>query len=272
MLSAMSHRVLDTKSREEPDWLSRADGEDAGAVAALVLGAGRGERLGHSLPKAFVPLAGQTLIERSIRSLSESRSIGRIQPVLDPREFDRFKDLELQDVTELIDPVGGGAERQDSMREGLESLPSEILWVAVHDAARGLVSPNDVARVVARARTTGAAILAERVRDTIKRVADGKVVETPARDECWAAQTPQVMRRDWLEESMEKAAAGNRLATDDAQLLEWAGFPVSIVEAQGPNPKITRPEDLAGAEALARQYASEIGRVIEEESEGEKSR
>jgi len=248
------------------------DPDAAASVAALVLGAGRGERLGHSLPKAFVPVSGQTLIERSIRSLSESGSIGRIQPVLDPREFDRFKELKLQDVPQLIGPVGGGAERQDSMRAGLRSLPNEIRWVAVHDAARGLVSPNDIARVVARARQSGAAILAERVRDTIKRVSDGKIVETPPREECWAAQTPQVMRRDWLEESMEKAAARDRLGTDDAQLLEWAGFPVAIVEARDPNPKITRPEDLAGAEALASKDDSALARVVAENLEGEEAR
>jgi 2-C-methyl-D-erythritol 4-phosphate cytidylyltransferase len=272
MLCAMSDQVSNEESEEKSEPPSGEGLEETASVAALVLGAGRGERLGHSLPKAFVPVAGQTLIERSIRSLSGSRSIGRIQPVLDPGEFDRFKELELQDVPQLISPVGGGAERQDSMREGLRSLPNEIRWVAVHDAARGLVSSKDVARVVARARQTGAAILAERVRDTIKRVVDGRVVETPPREECWAAQTPQVMRRDWLEESMEKASASDRLGTDDAQLLEWAGFPVAIVEAQDPNPKITRPEDLALAEAITKKEASAFAPVMVGNSEGEDAR
>jgi len=239
--------MLCAMSDLDPDNEKDFDGPEA--VAALVLGAGRGERLGHLLPKAFVPLHGRSLIERSIRALVESGAIGRIQPVLDSSEFGRFKELGLRDITRLADPVAGGAERQDSMRAGLQSLPEEICWVAVHDAARCLVSAEDVVRVVAAAQESGAAILAERVQDTIKRVVDGRIVETPPRETCWAAQTPQVMRRDWLETAMEKAAAEGRIGTDDAQLLEWAGFPVEIVEASGPNPKITRPEDLAGAEA-----------------------
>lgn len=251
MLCAMSDLESETISKSKPKKArATAGAEGAGAVAALVLGAGRGQRLGHALPKAFVELAGQTLLERSIRALAGSGAIGRIQPVLDSADLDRYTELGLQDIPELVDPVGGGAERQDSMRAGLRSLPEEIRWVAVHDAARCLISAEDVDRVVARAREAGAAILAERVRDTIKRVAHGRVVETPAREACWAAQTPQVVRRDWLEESVEKAANENRMATDDAQLLEWAGFPVEVVESKDPNPKITRPEDLAAAEAM----------------------
>lgn len=224
--------------------------EGADSVAALVLGAGRGERLGHALPKAFVPLAGTTLLERSIRAIAESKAVGRIQPVLAKADFDLFNVLALQDVPGLVAPVVGGAERQDSVRAGLRTLPESVRWVAVHDAARCLVSPADIARVVARACETGAAILAEPVRDTIKRVADGRIVETPERSSCWAAQTPQVIRRDWLEAGLEEAARRGRLATDDAQLAEWAGHPVEVVESTGPNPKITRPEDLTGAEAM----------------------
>ncbi len=237
--------------------MSEALLEETRSVAALVLGAGRGERLGQPLPKAFVCLAGSTLIERSIRALFESGVVGRIQPVLDPAEFERFKELELHDIRSLVGPVAGGAARQDSMRGGLRSLPKEVDWVVVHDAARCLVSPTDIRRVVAMARKTGAAILAEPVRDTIKRVAEAQIVETPPRDTCWAAQTPQVMRRDWLEAAIQAAAEAGRLGTDDAQLLEWAGHPVRIVEPATPNPKITRPEDLAFAEAIVR--AAETG-------------
>jgi 2-C-methyl-D-erythritol 4-phosphate cytidylyltransferase len=254
MLCAMLEVTPENRSEIVPE------PEDVESVAALVLGAGRGERLGHVLPKAFVPLARRSLIEWSIRALVESQSVGRILPVLDPSEFERFKMLGLRDIPRLADPVAGGAERQDSMRAGLRSLPDEIRWVAVHDAARCLVSPGDVARVVAKARECGAAILAERVSDTIKRVVGGKIVETPPRAECWAAQTPQVIRRDWLEEAVEKARVAERLATDDAQLLEWAGFAVQVVEARTPNPKLTRPEDLIVAESFLRAAGEEATR------------
>ncbi|MCP4906071.1 MAG: 2-C-methyl-D-erythritol 4-phosphate cytidylyltransferase [bacterium] len=221
------------------------------SIAALVLGAGRGERLGHALPKAFVPLAGRTLIERSIRALSDSGAFCRIQPVLAESEFERFDRLGLvASVEGVVAPVEGGKERQDSMWAGLAVLPGEIEFVAVHDAARCLVSEGDLRAVVVAAQEEGAAILAERSRDTLKRVAGGRVVETPAREEYWAAQTPQVVRRDWLVKAVEAAVKAGRSATDDAQLVEWMGHPVRVVEARSPNPKITRAEDLLLAEAL----------------------
>jgi len=135
--------------------------------------------------------------------------------------------------------------------------PDRVRWVAIHDAARCLVSADDVRRVVEAAREGGAAILAEPVRDTIKRVVEGRIVETPPRQECWAAQTPQVVRRDWLEEGLEAAAAAGRVATDDAQLVEWLGRDVRVVESQQPNPKITRPEDLVAARAMLEAAAGE---------------
>jgi len=221
-----------------------------GGVAALVLAAGRGERLGHALPKAFVPLAGSTLLERSIRALASAATFEVIQPVVASGDLDACVDLDLSGVSGLAPPIPGGKERQDSMRAGLAALPAQIELVAVHDAARCLVSAGDVRAVVAAARETGAALLGERSRDTLKRVVAGRVVETPDRNECWAAQTPQVVRRDWLVAAMEEAVRAGRLGTDDVQLVEWAGHPVAMVEATAPNPKITRPEDLRMAEAL----------------------
>ncbi|MBW2423793.1 MAG: 2-C-methyl-D-erythritol 4-phosphate cytidylyltransferase, partial [Deltaproteobacteria bacterium] len=108
----------------------------------------------------------------------------------------------------------------------------------------------------------GAAILAEPVRDTIKRVVDGRIVETPPRQECWAAQTPQVVRRDWLEDGLASASAAGRLATDDAQLVEWLGREVRVVASRRPNPKITRPEDLVAARAMLNAGSGEMGGSI----------
>ncbi|MFK7895863.1 MAG: 2-C-methyl-D-erythritol 4-phosphate cytidylyltransferase [Myxococcota bacterium] len=222
----------------------------AGSVAALVLGAGRGERLGHALPKAFVPLAGQTLLEHSLAALAASGVFAQIVPVLAAADFARFETLELAGIAGLATPVAGGAERQDSMAAGLRSLPPEIEFVAVHDAARCLVTVEDLRRVVAAARETGAALLGEPVRDTLKRVDGTRVVETPNRALYWAAQTPQVMRRDWLAAAIAEAEKAGRQATDDAQLIEWAGHEVTMVGSTGPNPKITLPVDLLLGELL----------------------
>jgi 2-C-methyl-D-erythritol 4-phosphate cytidylyltransferase len=230
-------------------------------VAALVLAAGRGERLGGAVPKAFVEVAGQTLLERSIRSLAASKRFDCIVPVIagrDRADFDALADR-MKDVVGLRAAVSGGAERQDSMRAGLASLPEGIELVAVHDAARCLVDPEDVERVLDVAAETGAAILGERVRDTLKRVVEGRIVETPDRASLWAAQTPQVFRRDWLEAATAAAERAGRRATDDAALVEDRGHAVSMVEAMAPNPKITRPEDLLFAGLLLESRAGRRG-------------
>lgn len=206
-------------------------------------------------------LAGRTLLERSLRALVQADVFDSLQPVIPAEDVDRYRAIEGRAAiegmpsarpsgTRLAEPVVGGAERQDSVRAGLAALPPGVAWVAVHDAARCLVAPEDVRRVVAAARAGGAAILAERARDTLKRVDEGRVMETPERAGLWAAQTPQVIRRDWLLEGLEAAERDGRRATDDAQLVEWLGREVRVVESHGANPKITVPDDLVAAEAL----------------------
>jgi 2-C-methyl-D-erythritol 4-phosphate cytidylyltransferase len=153
--------------------------------------------------------------------------------------------------------VAGGAERQDSVRCGLEALPAEVTHVAVHDAARPLVRPGDVTRVVRAARSCGAALLAVPVRDTIKRVESGRVVATPPRSECYAAQTPQVFRIDWLRDALAKADADGVRGTDDASLVERLGVAVEVVEGDPANLKITSAEDLALAEVWLRRRGEE---------------
>ena len=219
-------------------------------VAALVLGAGRGERLGHALPKAFVPLAGRPLLAHALDALAETPEIDLVVPVIPADARERFAQVAaaLRCGEKLVPPAIGGAERQDSVAAGLAVLPADVELVAVHDAARPLVRPADVTRVVDAARGCGAAVLAVPVGDTIKRVRDGRIVETPARAECWAAQTPQVFRIEWLREALAKAAAERRIGTDCAQLVEALGVPVHVVEGDPGNRKVTRAEDLAWAE------------------------
>jgi 2-C-methyl-D-erythritol 4-phosphate cytidylyltransferase len=222
-------------------------------VAALVLAAGRGERLGASLPKAFVPVAGRSLVARAIDALAACPEVDAIVPVVAAEELERFATIaasELAGVRGLAAAVPGGAQRQDSTRAGLAALPPEVEWVAVHDAARPLLRPEDVSRVVAAARRSGAALLAVPVRDTIKRAREGRVVETPRRAELWAAQTPQVFRAALLREALAKADAEGFRGTDDAELVERLGVAVSIVPGDPRNLKITAPEDLAIAELL----------------------
>jgi 2-C-methyl-D-erythritol 4-phosphate cytidylyltransferase len=219
-------------------------------VAALVLGAGRGERLGEAIPKAFVPLCGKPLLVHALAALASAPEIDIAIPVVGASELPRMQALasELGSIPGLQAPVIGGAERQDSMMAGLAALPADVDLVAVHDAARPLVTAEAIGRVVAAARQTGAAILAVPVRDTIKRVRDGLIVETPNRAECYAAQTPQVFRVELLREALEKAAAEGFVGTDDAEIVERIGVPVAVVVGDPSNIKITDRADLDAAE------------------------
>ncbi len=217
-------------------------------VASVVLGAGRGERMGGGFPKAYAVLAGCSLFERSIATMLKVPSIEIVQPVIGAADGDLFASGVSLEDPRLRAPVTGGAERQDSVAAGLSALPNEVEWVAVHDAARCLVTKEEIVRVIDEAREHGAALLAIPARDTIKRVRGGAVVETPDRTECWAAQTPQVFRRDLLTEAFAKATAEGFVGTDDAQLVERLGVAVRVVRGSDRNIKLTVPEDLAVAE------------------------
>ena len=225
------------------------------SVAALVLAAGRGERLGQRLPKAFVALAGRPLLLHALEALASAGEISRLVPVIAEADLERYRALasSLAALPGLAEPAFGGSERQDSVRAGLESLPAGVTLVVIHDAARPLVRPAMVSRVIAEAREFGAAILAAPARDTIKRVRDGRILETPDRRECFAAQTPQVFRTELLREALAKAAADGFRGTDDAQLVERLGVAVRVVPGGPENLKITDPEDLFVAEARLRR-------------------
>ena len=219
-------------------------------TAVLILGAGRGERLGGLTPKAFVPLLGIPLLVRSIQTVLAAEGVDFVQPVLAEADFALYDKLDLPADPRLGAPVRGGAQRQDSVASGLEALPEETSWVAVHDAARCLVTPAEIERVCRAGRTHGAAILATPVRDTIKRTRGRAVMETPDRETLWAAQTPQFFERALLVRALDNARAEGFVGTDDSQLVERLGESVEVVEGSPENIKITVPADLQWAEAL----------------------
>ncbi len=225
------------------------------STAAILLCAGRGERLGADVPKAFVPLAGRPLFAWSLAALQACPAVDAIVvvgPLPTTRELLAASGGSFDRVVAFVE---GGAERQHSVARGLAAVPAEHAFVAVHDAARALVTPGVIARAIAAGREHGAAIAAVPLADTLKQVADGRIVATPPRAGLWLAQTPQVFRRDWLEAAH---AAATATATDDAALVEAQGHGVRVAEGDPLNFKITTPADHALAEAwLARGTASE---------------
>ena len=214
-------------------------------AVALVVAAGRGERLGSDGPKAFVALAGRPLLEWSIAALSAVAAIERIVVALP----------EGAEAPEGCIGVPGGAERSHSVRAALAAA-GEADVVLVHDAARPLLTAALVEACLA-ALDDGdwdAAIAAAPVTDTIKRAgADGLVAETLDRSALWAIQTPQVFRRAALERALASSDAELAAATDDAMLVEQDGGRVRVVAAPRENLKVTTQLDLAVAELLLRR-------------------
>lgn len=216
---------------------------------AVVVAAGDGRRLGCALRKAAVPLAGVPMVVHSIRTLAGARSFAGGVVVVHPDDLDRARGEWLASVGSPGSShwcvVAGGPTRAVSVQAGIQALPSQARWVAIHDAARPLVDRSDIEAVVGRATEVGAAILASPVVETLKRVREGRVCETVDRSELWRAETPQVARIDCLTQAYADWPEGD---TDDAAVLERAGVQVAVVPSRSPNPKITVPADLRNAE------------------------
>jgi len=215
-------------------------------VGVLLLSAGSGKRFGSNIPKQYLEVAGKPLILHTLNSLAQEKRIAVVQPVVS------HCDLWYQDAVagsawdfNLLSAIKGGAERSVSMQNGLAALPDDIDMVAVHDAARPLPSKALLQDVLDMAERHGAAIPGIAVHDTIKRIdADGKVIETPQRNSLMAVQTPQVARRDWFEQALAQEKERLHLHTDDASVLEAAGFAVYISQGDVSNRKVTTKQDM----------------------------
>jgi 2-C-methyl-D-erythritol 4-phosphate cytidylyltransferase len=222
-------------------------------VNVILVAGGTGRRFGGVLAKQFQLLGGRPMLVVTAGRFAGVPGLARMIVVAAPEATDH--------CAALLEPLGlplrfapAGAERQHSVANGIAALDEDCAFVVVHDAARPLVRPTSIAVCLAAARTTGAAILATPVSDTVKQVKDGRIVATVPRGDLWLAQTPQIFAVDVLRRAHAVAAA-DEVATDDAALVERLGLPVAIVPGEASNRKITTPEDLVWAEAvLATSY------------------
>jgi 2-C-methyl-D-erythritol 4-phosphate cytidylyltransferase len=222
-----------------------------GPAWGIVVAAGRSERMG-GIDKVFAPLMGRPLLAWTLRAFKTCEAIEGVVVVAAPESIGNMqafiREWRFDNVTAV---VPGGATRQASVRAGLDATDGAAI-VAVHDAARPLVTPEMINEGVALARERGAALCATPARDTLKDVdVEARVVRgTIDRGSTWLAQTPQVFDRELL---LRAHANAQGAMTDDAALVEAMGEPVCVYEGPGSNLKVTDADDLIVAEALLRE-------------------
>ena len=237
-------------------------------AVALIVAAGQGVRMGGKVKKQYLALAGRPLLSHSLEVFDLCPKIEAIFLILPPDDIDFCREniLTPLDPLKKIHLVSGGAERQDSVYNGLRAIDdvdadgrengSDI--VIIHDGVRPFVTGRQIEESVAGAISAGACILGVPVSDTLKRVGPAGVIDrTLERDTIWFAQTPQAFRRDLIREAHDHARQTGYRATDDASLVEHLGYPVSIIPGSRYNLKITRKEDLELAWAIL-QFQSTV--------------
>lgn len=229
---------------------------------AIIPAGGQGRRMGNlsanSPSKQFLTLRGIPIIVHTLRQFDLCPDIDKVIVALPKEEVEKGTLSELcqeYQLKKVLPAVVGSSERQLSIFEALKSIANSPLHqkteiVVIHDAVRPFISLQLISTSIKVAREHGAALCALPATDTIKEVAEGKVIRTLPRTTIYQAQTPQTFQYKLILQAHQKAVAENFFATDDAMLIEWLGKTVKIVEGLPENIKITKPSDLALAEFL----------------------
>jgi 2-C-methyl-D-erythritol 4-phosphate cytidylyltransferase / 2-C-methyl-D-erythritol 2,4-cyclodiphosphate synthase len=221
-------------------------------VAAVIVAGGRGQRAGGEMPKQYRAIGGEPVIRVALSAFVGHPQIDAVQPVIHADDEAAFRTA-TSGLGGLRAPVAGGASRQASVYAGLDALRETAPdFVLIHDAARPFVTGGLIARAIAAASETGAAVPAIAVADTVKKVdARGTITATIDRNELRIVQTPQAFSYGLIVDAHARAAAADRGDfTDDAALAEWAGHRVSVFAGDTANVKLTTNDDFARAEAL----------------------
>jgi 2-C-methyl-D-erythritol 4-phosphate cytidylyltransferase / 2-C-methyl-D-erythritol 2,4-cyclodiphosphate synthase len=227
-------------------------------VSAILAAGGRGARMGARVPKQLLMIGNRSILQRSFDTLEAHDAISEIVVAL-PRGLALSPPSFLKSSRKPVHVVDGGERRQDSVANAFSRVSNSADYVVIHDAARPFASAALLERVIDAARSSpgDAAIAALRASDTVKQVAERRealpvVARTLSRDSIYLAQTPQVFLRRHLAEAIERGR-GSSEATDEATLVERAGHPVSVVDGEPANIKVTTEQDLRVADALIGQ-------------------
>ena len=227
-------------------------------TTALILAGGSGTRLGSAVPKQLLPLHGKPLLAHTLSNFASCDLVDAFVLVSRKEDMETVKRLAEQTLsTKPFFLTEGGATRMDSVLSGMAALPDETVFVAIHDGARCLIHPQDIAAVIDTAYQKGSATLVQPVSDTIKKKdQNGNIIDTLDRDTLCLAETPQVFTKADYLAAVEKAKAQGLAVTDDNRLFELLGQSIPGVVSQHENQKITYQKDLAYAEFVLKQRQS----------------
>jgi 2-C-methyl-D-erythritol 4-phosphate cytidylyltransferase len=227
-------------------------------TTAIIVAAGKGTRMGPQVDKLFLDIAGKPVVAHTWQRFDAAECIDEIVLVVRDGMQPAFEELAARfPVQKKYRLVAGGAERQDSVWNGIDAVPGDTGIVAIQDAARPCTSDRLISSTVTAAREAGAAVAAQPVTDTIKESEDGKLIQrTLDRSRLWAAQTPQAFRLEIIRHALSEVRRKGLIVTDDTAACELIGQPVLLVAGAEPNPKVTRPEDVAYVEMLLQHRGS----------------
>ena len=216
-------------------------------TAAVIVAAGRGTRMGPGIDKLFLELNGLPVVGHTWRRFDSHPEIDHVVLVIRPGLEPAFRELAVQlGVSKSYSLAEGGAERQDSVWNGLAAVPDGTRWVAIQDGARPCTTAETIRRCLDAARRTGASVAAQRVTDTIKESSpSGTTVARHLDREClWSVQTPQCFGLRVIRDALQVVRERGLRVTDDTAACGAAGYPVELADCPDPNPKVTSPADL----------------------------
>lgn len=221
-------------------------------VTAIIVAAGKSERMGTGADKAFLNLGPRPVVAWSLLAFEHCADVDQIVLVVRKEQLVAAKAVgRMFGISKLLAVVPGGAKRQDSVMNGLKALDIDARTVVIHDGARPCVTPETISEVVKLARRSNAAVVGRRIWDTVKYVEKGTTVtRTEDRSKLWAVQTPQAFDVRLLKRAYENVVEKKLEVTDDASAVELLGEPVKILESEKPNLKITTVEDLRLAASI----------------------
>lgn len=224
-------------------------------VAAIIVAAGKGTRMGSDIPKQYMTIAGKTILETTLYKFDKSNEIDEIVLIVNKDDLDYVTDEIAVNYYKLTVVKAGGSTRTESVFEGIKALSEKTNIVLIHDGVRPFVSYNLISNCVEGAYEFGACVPATDVVDTIKEVSeDNTVTKTLTRDRLKAVQTPQSFEYELLRDCYIKAVTEDEAFTDDASIVEYYGHKVKVIDGLPRNIKITTPLDLRIAEIFASIY------------------